>query len=346
MKGFQNLLSFQSLDRSWIEYVSNLPQVNIFHQPAWSQMLVDCYSYHAFIITLIASNGYIQASLPMMEVNSPFTGRRWISLPFSDHCMPLYNDEAALRQLTEELVLLSKDRNSPPIELRGKYPSHELIHNHADYVLHTLSLESGPEALFDRFHSMHRRNIKKAQKSGMRVKQGTSQEHIDDFYLLHLNNRRRQGIPVQPKRFFNLLRKMILEQGLGFVLCAYLDDECIAAYIFLHWGQTLTYKFGASNPERLDLRPNNLLMWSGIRWGCENGYRTLDMGRSSLSNIGLRKFKSRWGAQESPLIYSTLSAAPLSLTGGKLESFIHTMIRNTPSWVCRATGELLYKHFA
>ena len=193
---------------------------------------------------------------------------------------------------------------------------------------------------------MHRRNLKKAQKSNLRIEQGTGQEQIDDFYLLHLNNRRRQGIPVQPKRFFNLLRKNILVKGLGFVLSAYLNTECIAAYIFLHWGQTLTYKYGASNPERLDSRPNNLLMWEGIRWGCENGYQILDMGRSSLENVGLRKFKSRWGAEETPLTYSTLSTKPLSSTSENLERLMHTLIRNSPPWVCRLTGELLYKHFA
>jgi lipid II:glycine glycyltransferase (peptidoglycan interpeptide bridge formation enzyme) len=251
-----------------------------------------------------------------------------------------------LKQLIENLILFSRDQNNTRIELRGNYPPHGLFHTHSDHVLHELNLEPNPEALFDQFHSMHRRNIKKAQKSGLRVEQGTEQEYVDAFYGLHLNNRQRLGIPVQPKRFFTLLREKLFEQGLGFVLCAYADDECIAANIFLHWGQTLTYKFGASNPERLDLRPNNLLMWSGICWGCENGYRLLDMGRSSLSNIGLRQFKSRWGAKESPLIYSTLSAKPLSSPSDKLERLMHTTIRNTPSWVCRATGELIYKHYA
>ena len=339
-------LVLDPLDERWVAFSASNPQANIFHHPRWYHLLAECYGYKPAVFAVCGLSGEINVAVPIMEVNSFLTGNRWVSLPFSDHCEPLYQDPEHLNQLTETLVLFSVDQNNPRIELRSKYPPHELFHTYSDHVLHALNLESSPEALFDRFHTMHKRNIKKAKKSKLHIERGTNQEHMDAFYRLHLNHRRWLGIPVQPKKFFNLLQEKLIEQGLGFVLCAYAHEECIAAYIFLHWGQTLTYKFGASDPERLALRPNNLLMWWGIRWGCENGYRILDMGRSSLSNIGLRQFKNRWGATESPLIYSTLSTVSFSSPSDKLERLMHTVIHNTPSWVCRVTGELIYKHFA
>jgi len=40
--------------------------------------------------------------------------------------------------------------------------------------------------------------------------------------------------------------------------------------------------FGASAENGLNLRLSNLLFWTVIRWGCENGYAPLDMGQFEL----------------------------------------------------------------
>ena len=142
-----------------------------------------------------------------------------------------------------------------------------------------------------------------------------------------------------------MLGSALIEKGLGFVLLAYKDDECLAAAIFLHWHRTLTYKYGASAIDGLNLRPNNLLFWTAIRWGCENGYTLFDMGKTDLANTGLRAFKSGWGANEMPLTYSTLPAEPPRSMTGKLMPVMQTVICHSPAWVCRLAGELLYKHF-
>jgi lipid II:glycine glycyltransferase (peptidoglycan interpeptide bridge formation enzyme) len=197
-----------------------------------------------------------------------------------------------------------------------------------------------------RFHGNHRRNIKVAQKRGVRIECGKERKHLELFYRLHLQTRRRQGIPIQPWRFFEILGSRLIEKGLGFVLLAYKDNECLAAAIFLHWQRTLTYKYGASDANGLNLRPNNLLFWTAIRWGCENGYALFDMGKTDLANIGLRAFKNGWGAEETPLIYSYLKAKTLRSKTGKLMPIVQTVIRHSPTWVYRVASELLYKHFA
>jgi hypothetical protein len=75
------------------------------------------------------------------------------------------------------------------------------------------------------------------------------------------------------------------------------------------------------------------------------GYTVFDLGRTELENAGLQRLKKGWGAEEMPLTYSILSAqAPQAMTG-KLMPIMQTFIRNSPLWVCRVAGELLYKHF-
>lgn len=335
----------EASDELWVAFVASKPRANIFHHPAWMNLLAECYGYRPFVVAVRNADGKICAGLPMMEVNSRLAGRRWVSLPFTDYCEPLYDDYESLHQLTEALAHLYQDGSTPRIELRWGFPTHPAIQSYSHHVLHTIKLGPDSESVASHFHHMHRRNIETAKKKGVRIERGESLEHLRVFYRLHLDTRRRKGIPVQPWRFFDLLRRRIIEQGLGFILLAYKEDQCLAAGVFLHWQQTLTYKYAASRTDGLNLRPNNLLFWTAIRWGCENGYTLFDMGRTDSSNTGLREFKNRWGSDEVPLIYSTLSATPPQPMTGNLMRVMQAVIRNSPVWVCRAAGELLYRHF-
>lgn len=332
-------------DGRWIAFTASRPQANIFHHPAWLSSLTECYGYRPFVVVVCDPFGQLRAGLPMMEIDSPLTGRRWVSLPFTDHCAPLYDGAESLGKLMDTIASLSRDDETPRIELRWAPASLPDIRCYSHHVLHTIQLSEDIERVGSHIHHMHERNIRVASQRGVRIELGQEQEDLDRFYCLHLLTRRQQGVPIQPRRFFDLLARSLVGRALGFVLTAYKDDECLAAAVFLHWQKTLTYKYGASSSQGLSLRPNNLLFWEGIRWGCENGYTVFDMGRTGLDNTGLRQFKSRWGAEEQPLTYATFSEAPPSPTGGKLMALMQTVIRHSPPLVCRMTGELLYGHF-
>ena len=332
-------------DTRWHALTAAHPQTQIFHHPAWTSLLAECYGYRPFVVAVRDADNSICAGLPMMEISGLLTGRRWISLPFTDHCAPLCLCAESLSRLADSLVDLSRNQSTPKIELRCELPPQPAIRSYSHHVLHTLPLCPDSDTVFCRFLPMHRRNIKVAEKKGVHIEWGNQRKHLEIFYRLHLETRRRKGMPIQPWRFFDILGSSMLEKGLGFVLLAYKDDTCLAAAVFLHWHGTLTYKFAASRLEGLSLCPNNLLLWAAIRWGCENGYVLFDMGRTDLNNTGLRAFKSGWGAQEAPLAYSALSAEPSRSMTGKLMPIMQTVIRNSPLWVCRATGELFYKHF-
>jgi len=79
-------------DERWVAFVNSIPNANIFHHPAWIGLMAECYGYRPFVVALCDEKGEITAGLPLMEVNSWLTGRRWVSLPFTDHCHPLSSD--------------------------------------------------------------------------------------------------------------------------------------------------------------------------------------------------------------------------------------------------------------
>ncbi len=332
-------------DEHWLEFITSKPQATIFHHPAWLKSLSECYGFRPFVIAVCDAGGHVLAGLPVMEVRSRLTGRRWVSLPFTDYCPPLYDDLEAFNQLTHDLTSLYEAGRAPKIEIRWELPAYPPIQPYSAYYLHTVKLASDPQVVMKRFERTHRQNIGTAEKRGVRIEWGTKPEHVRCFYQMQLETRRRKGLPVQPWKFFDLLGKQIVGPGLGFILLAYKDDQCLAGGLFLNWQQTLTYKYAASSTEDHQYRPNNLLSWTAMRWGCEHGYTVFDLGRTEVENTGLQRFKKGWAADESPLTYSILSAALPAANDGKLMSLMKPLIQKAPPWVCRTVGELLYRHF-
>jgi CelD/BcsL family acetyltransferase involved in cellulose biosynthesis len=340
-----SILLLQPSDSRWISFLESNTDISIFYHPAWMEVMEESYGYHPFVLALADTKDRVIAGVPLMEVNSPVKGRRWVSLPFTDYCRPLCKDEETLSVFTEQLLREVERKQIPALELRGTYPANQSLDIHSEHVLHKLELTPDISVVWNGLHSMHRRNIKIATENHVEIVQGVANEHLAEFYRLHLLTRRRQGVPVQPWKFFVHLKKLLIDQGQGFLLLAYKNHECIAGAVFLNWQDTLTYKYGASTEDGLKYRPNNLIMWSAIKEACKQGFRYFDMGRTDLDNAGLRMFKSRWGAKEIPLFYSNLKAGNNHVAQGRLSRYMNFVIQNSPTFVCRFTGELLYKHF-
>lgn len=333
-------------DERWHVFVEAMPQATIFHHPAWLGLLASSYGFQPLVLATFNDAGQITAGLPIVKIRSLVTGRRWVSLPYSDYCMPLYADQQSLERLTDGLVQLSESPGTLPIWLRWRFPERPAITPYSEYVLHQLRLQPDTKRQSHLMDSMHRQNIRTARKNEIRVECGGNLEHVHQFYRLQLETRQRKGLPAQPWRFFRLLKETILDRDLGFVLLAYKGDDCLAGVVCLHWQHSLMCKYAASHEQALSLRPNNLLFWTAIGWGCENGYEVFDMGRSDLDNQGLREFKSRWGAEETPLFYSTLAGSIRKQRGdGRLTQAMGTIIRRSPIWVTGMMGTLLYRHF-
>jgi len=151
-------------------------------------------------------------------------------------------------------------------------------------------------------------------------------------------------VPVQPWRFFELIREILFSRNLGSILLAYKDGKLIAGLLLLMYGQTMTYKFGASDRASLKLRPNDLLFWTAIQWGCDHGYKAFDLGRTDIGNTGLRSFKAGWGAKELPLTYFTSSRVVAKQPSKHLAYGMGPIIQRSPLWVCRLLGEIFYKY--
>jgi CelD/BcsL family acetyltransferase involved in cellulose biosynthesis len=334
-------------DPRWADLAASHPNALPFHHPAWVGLVRDCYRFRSFAAAVSAPDGSLSAGVPVVEVRDPLRRRRWVSLPFTDHCPVISDSEAARDALLGLLREQAAAERVASVELRtavGSPPVPESVVG----VLHELALGTDPDEVYRRFDkSRVQGSIRRAQREGVTVRAADCEDDVaGTYYDLQVRTRRRLGVPPQPRRFFRLLWERVIETGLGFVLLAHVDNSVIAGAVFLNWNRHLIYKFAASDEAHRKSQPNHAILWEAIRRGCELGCHTMDFGRSGPTDDGLRAFKSGWGAVERPLVYTTIVGSPRGAKESRAEDALRGLLRRSPLWVCRGVGAALYRYAA
>lgn len=329
----------------WDRWVAGHPEAGPFHGSAWARVLVRTYGHRPCSLALLRS-GRPAALLPLMEVNSLVTGRRGVCLPFADACAPLLFEPLDPRLLVDVLMRVAEAHAWRHLEVRGSAGLPEDAVPSVTFCSHQLDLRPGPDRLLAGFDPAVRRALRKAEGEGLQIEKRTDRQAVDAFCRLHARTRRRHGLPPQPDRFFHALREEVLAPGHGTVVLASLQGVPVAASIFLHSGHRALYKFGASDERAQATRANNLVMWHGIQWLAARGAQSLDFGRTSCSQDGLRRFKRSWGATETTLPYFKLQpSGPIWLRDHDRAAGAHTaLFSSLPLPVNRLLGAALYPH--
>lgn len=346
----RRLGSFVRIDplsgRHWDQIIDRHPDATIFHTSAWAKVLAETYGYTPYYFAASDSTGSVVACLA--EVNSWVTGKRGISLPFTDQCSILRSDtcdddvdafrhsietgaQMAWRSIEFRGATESANRGSPPL-----------------FVSHSLSLDESIDRLFRRFESSVRRAVRKAERSCLEVDLSTNLEAVKTYYQLHCKTRRKHGAPPQPFRFFKEIHRQILSEDRGFVVIVKRNGISIAGGIFLQYKNRAEYKFGASDPAYEEFRPNNLVMWTAIKQLVERQAATLCFGRTSSGNAGLRRYKLNWGATEQKLFYTKWSYHEKQYVNcaDYALGLQNAFFKRCPLTIARAIGAFTYRHFA
>jgi lipid II:glycine glycyltransferase (peptidoglycan interpeptide bridge formation enzyme) len=336
-------------DLRWDEFVLQSPNSSIFHTRAWLEALQLTYGYEPVAFTIASSSSLIASALVFCRVDSWLTGRRLVSLPFSDHCDPLVREPAEFRQLFSAVEREVAPEQQDYLELRpltSLDPHSTLPRSEYSYYSHQLDLRPELNTLFRGFHKdCTQRMIRRAERVGLTYEEGRSASLLDAFYRLLVMTRRRKRVPPQPKRWFENLSSAFGNRLK--IRVALKDGEPGAAIVTIRFKETLVYKYGGSDPRFHRLGAMQLLFWKCIQEGKQEGARVLDMGRSNISDSGLIAFKDRWGCTRSKLTYSRFGLPgrfEYRRDGGWQEHLARTGLSLLPRSLFVEAGRLLYRH--
>jgi hypothetical protein len=282
-----------------------------------------------------------------MEVRNLLKRKRGISLPFTDHCS-VVGGESVCSKLVQRGIDYGRRRGWRSFECRDIPVGVDGITPSLCFYGHSIDLRRSEQELWSTFKSRVRTPIRRAQEAGITVHFETSQEAVQTFYTLHSLTRKKHGLPPQPRSFFRNIHQCALEEGLGHVAVAVRSGRAVAAGVFLHFGKRAIHKFGASDPELQRLGANHVLLWETIRKYRAEGYDCLDLGRTSMSNDGLRQFKQGFAAKEKKIRYCKYDYAARAFVEerDRAQGWHNAVFRLFPEPLLRLTGKLLYRQMS
>lgn len=86
-------------DERWRALVERHPNASIFHTVGWLEALRRTYGFQPVAYTTARAGQELGDGIVFCNINSWLTGKRTISLPFSDHCQPLVDNAGELAEM-------------------------------------------------------------------------------------------------------------------------------------------------------------------------------------------------------------------------------------------------------
>lgn len=140
-----------------------------------------------------------------------------------------------------------------------------------------LDLDREPNDILMSFEEKTRYNVRLAQKKGVIVKEDPSEKGIGIFYDMYKQTAQRDRFLVHPLRYYQAVRELLFEKGMGSNFIAYYRDKPVASVVIFCVGSKVWYMYGASSSEYRNVMPNHLLHWQVIQWAKERKYKTYDL---------------------------------------------------------------------
>src|SRR5262245_10331898 len=332
-------------DARWAALIDDHASASIFHTRGWLDALRRTYGYRPLAFTTAPPDQPLRDAIVFCDVRSWLTGRRLVSLPFSDHCDPLIET----RLLAAACKALDDERRRGRwryVELRPRTPAMRRalpFDACGDYCFHILDLRPAEEKLFASFHrTATQQMIRRAERERLVCEEGHSEALLRAFHSLVALTRRRHRLPPQPFAWFQHLATTLGDAMT--VRIASLGDSPIAGIVTLRHRQTMTFKYGASDARFHRLGGVQLLLWRAIQHAKALGCETMDFGRSDRAHTSLAVFKDRWGAVRSELAY--WRSPPSRPRPVWVMRSAEQALRLVPAPLLSTAGRLLYRHVA
>ncbi|HET9258415.1 MAG TPA: GNAT family N-acetyltransferase [Pseudonocardiaceae bacterium] len=321
---------------------------SVFTSPAWIDAVCATYGFTPAAHIRLDWDGRPRGGLAWVPV-SDIRGDRLSSLPFCDRAEPLTDDPGDWKALVDGAIT-----DAAPLTLRCFDSSVAVNDSRFSEVgaaaWHGTPLDGGMEEIRRRLSQHARRNIGISEREGVRVEARADADAVRQFHGLHVSLRKRKyRLLAQPPELFERIWEAFAPDEAIITMLARKGETLIAGAMFLAWGDTVYYKFGASLREHLALRPNDAIFWSGIQWALQRGARLLDWGLSDLDQPGLIAYKRKWASEQRRIV--TLRAggaqARRSAEAGAMLGKLTELLTDdsVPDEVTQRAGALLYRYF-
>lgn len=294
------LCNLQENRSEWDDYVLDHPQGTVFHLSHWQDMVQSTYGYQPRHLIYRNQTGGLGGLLPLSLVRSRIFGRMLISTPLAAYGGILADSPPAQNTLLFKAQEIAREEGVQFLELRNAHAplEHASLLNKDLYVTFRQELFEDPEQNFLKIPRKTRAECREGIRNGLEFK--ADEIGVDGFYGIYSRNVRDLGTPVFPKRLFSNGLRLFGDKCR--IFSVHHEGKPVASVWTLFFRDEIIPYYGASLREFNGLGVNNFMYWMLIQYGCENGYKVFDFGRSKKGS-GSFNFKKRWGQTMTALSY-------------------------------------------
>ena len=331
------------IDPAWRDLVQRDPRATAFHTPEWMDALRRTYGFAPIVYATRSDE--LHGAIPFCLIASWLTGRRLVSLPFSDHCEPLVEDQSQLAAILDDVAFDARVNEWRYVQLRPRTVGGTVggFERDESNYFYAIDLRPSLDVIFKGIKRDNREDIRKADRRGLRHVVGRDDALVSGYYRLHAMTRSTQGVPPQPYAWFQNLARCLGEMLEVHLLLQ--DDVPIAGLVAISFRDQLMVKYTASDPVRDRQGMGKSLLWKTIVRAKERGATTLDWGRCEREHHGLAQFKERFGAVRTDLIYlRNPPAHPDRHRPSWAARAAKSLVPRVPVTVLTAAGRVAYRH--
>ncbi len=293
----------------WSEFILKNPLGTLFHTPQMNGVFANTKGYFPLSLSVTDGNGKIMAMLNaviMKETNrflEPFSGR---SIMFGGPVFENTNSgHEAVLFLMKEYNAVS-EKQALYSEIRNIYDMSEFNHlfNQCGYLLEDhlnflIDLKRPENEIWSDINRSMRKNINKARKNGVLIKEVTEKEKIKVFYNFLKNTYHKAKKPIMDLSYFEAIYDLLVPAGMAKFHLAEYKNEYIGGRVTLMYKNIVYAHYVSTSDEYKHLNPNAFLNWEIIRWGINNGFHEFDFGGAGnpQEEYGVREFKRQFGGR-------------------------------------------------
>ncbi len=304
----------------WDAIIQRCPDTSAFQSLAWRDALAGAFRQLTPVYRLIKQQDAVVGGLPAF-VFQPIPGiRLWHSMPWN-----LFGGIHLIENVrgNREALITSIETAAAEngwCEIRWTLtPEHtttygdcftEMGYERTDHFTHLLKTDGDVDVLWHAYNKRVRGAVRKAEKSGVEVRDTDNEEALSVFYDMYLMTVKRLGGTPKPRS----LMQTLLQRKIAKLAIATHKGTIIAGLLYLLFNQTVTLWCEASVPAFLKYRPNNAIFHYIITQACREGYQWVDFGASPPENTGLIAHKEQYRATRTDFASYTKVVSPLKRT--------------------------------
>lgn len=257
---------------------------------------------------LALADGEIVGALPLHVSTGKF-GKVYNSLPFygSNGGVITRDPEAARALLAAYTGLVTATGvcagcvvENPLTGSMVEFP-HQITDQRIGQFTPLDDVDDFPEVLMSVIDSSTRRNIRKAIREGVAVREDNG--CFDFLREVHLENMASIGGNPKPDRFFQAMRDNFRPGTDYRIYTAELDGERVAALLLLYFNQTVEYYTPVIRHDYRSQQPLALIVYQAMVEAQALGFRRWNWGGTWLSQDGVYRFKKKWNTEDIPYTY-------------------------------------------